>query len=506
MVLSFLRRVRHTPAAHRSHRDSSAVRRPFVALLPILIACVLSTAGAAYGQVAAYGQGAADTVYVVQIRGEIDLGLPPYLGRVLEEADNQNASAVVLEINTPGGRLDAALHMRDLILDSDVRTIAFVNREAFSAGALIAIASRDIYMAPGAVMGAATPVEGTGEPADEKVISAVRKTFKSTAEIREREPIIAEAMVDPSVHVEGLVEEEQLLTLTATEAHERGYAESIVRSLGAALEAAGLNGAELRNTTPSLAENAVRFLTSPIIASLLFSLGLLLLIGDVFTEGFGLPGLAGLALLSVFFWGHYLAGLAGWEGVALVILGLVLMGVEVLVIPGFGVVGILGATALLAGLFMSLVSDRLVTNQDLLRAGYTMGIMLLFITIGLAVLLRYLPSLGRFQGLVLQSAVGVPDVVHEVPQRRWRRASEQSTRPPAQARDSRSERGSLLGARGTAISDLRPGGFAEIVGERVDVVTRGDYIGAGEPVEVIADEGYRRVVRRVGEGEGSTKV
>lgn len=497
MLLTMPRRVRRASTARKSQRGFSDVRRPLVALLPVLIACVLSMAGTAYGQ------GAADTVYVVQIRNEIDLGLPPYLGRVLEEAENENAHAVVLEIDTPGGRLDAALRMRDLILDSEVRTIAFVNREAFSAGALIAIASEDIYMAPGAVMGAATPVDGAGETADEKVISAVRKTFKSTAETREREPVIAEAMVDPSVRVEGLVEEEQLLTLTATEARERGYAEGIVPSLEAALEAAGLNGAELRSTTPGPAETAVRFLTSPIIASLLFSLGLLLLIGDVFTEGFGLPGLAGLALLIVFFWGHHLAGLAGWEGVALVVLGLILIGVEVFAIPGFGVAGILGAIALLAGLFMSLVGDRIVTDQDLLRAGYTVGAIVLFITIGLAVLLRSLPSLGRFQGLVLQSAVGVPDAVREAPRRGWRRAREQSTPPPARAQGTRPERGSLLGARGTAISDLRPGGFAEIVGERVDVVTRGDYIGAGEPVEVIADEGYRRVVRRVGEREGS---
>lgn len=491
-------RVRSTMP--KSVRDVPAVACRIVALLLMLIACALSMPRAAYSQ------DAVGPVYVVQVRNEIDLGLPPYLARVLEEAEGQSASAVVLEIDTPGGRLDAALQMRDLILDAKVRTIAFVNREAFSAGALIAIASEDIYLAPGAVMGAATPVEGTGEPASEKVISAVRKTFKSTAEIRDREPIIAEAMVDPSVQVEGLVEAGQLLTLTAAEARQRGYAEGIASSLQAALETAGLNNADVRITTPSLAENVVRFLTNPVIASLLFSLGLLMLIGDVFTEGFGIAGIAGLTLLIVFFWGHYLAGLAGWEGVALVILGLVLIGVEVFVMPGFGVAGILGAIALLAGLFMSLVSDRIVTNQDLLRAGYTVAAIFLFITVGAAILLRYLPTFGRFQGLVLQSAVGLPDVVPDVRQRGWRRVPEQGAPQPARTQDPAPERPSLLGIRGKAISDLRPGGFAEIMGERVDVVTRGDYIGAGEHVEVIADEGYRRVVRRIQEGDGSTKV
>ncbi len=500
MLLTTPRGARCASTDPKGFGDFSAASCRIVALLLILIACLLSTSRNVHGQ------DAAGPVYVVQIRNEIDLGLPPYLARVLKDAESQSAGAVVLEIDTPGGRLDAALQMRDLILDAKVRTVAFVNREAFSAGALIAIASEDIYMASGAVMGAATPVEGTGEPASEKVISAVRKTFKATAEIRDREPIIAEAMVDPSVQVEGLVEAGRLLTLTAAEARQRGYAEGIVQNLEAALGVAGLNDADVRITTPSLAENVVRFLTNPVIASLLFSLGLLLLIGDVFTEGFGLAGIAGLTLLIVFFWGHYLAGLAGWEGVALVILGLVLIGVEVFVIPGFGIAGIFGAIALLAGLFMSLVSDRIVTNQDLLRAGYTVGATFLFITIGGAVLLRYLPTLGRFQGLVLQSAVGVPDVVPDARRRAWRRVPEQRAPQPARTQDPTPERASLVGARGKAISDLRPGGFAEIAGERVDVVTRGDYIGAGERVEVIADEGYRRVVRRTTEGDESTKV
>src|SRR5688572_29200179 len=117
-------------------------------------------------------QDRAGPVFVVQIRGEIDLGLAPYLARVLEQARRDNAHAVILEIDTPGGRLDAVLQMRDAVLGSPVRTIAFVNRTAFSAGALLAIAANGVYLAPGAVIGAATPVTGTGEAADEKVISA----------------------------------------------------------------------------------------------------------------------------------------------------------------------------------------------------------------------------------------------------------------------------------------------------------------------------------------------
>jgi membrane-bound serine protease (ClpP class) len=148
------------------------------------------------GSLAARAAAELGAVYVVPITGPIDLGLAPYLERVLAEAAAADAAAVLLVIDTPGGRLDAVLQMRDSLLGSPVRTIAFVDRTAFSAGALIAIAAEEIYMAPGAVIGAATPVEGdTGETASEKVVSAVRKTFKTTAEVRGRDPLIAEAMV-----------------------------------------------------------------------------------------------------------------------------------------------------------------------------------------------------------------------------------------------------------------------------------------------------------------------
>ena len=177
----------------------------------VLVSLLLPFVSTALAQDEATG----DVVYAVQITGTIDLGLAPFLKRVIDEAEGDPAArAVLIEINTPGGRLDAALQMRKTILDSDVPTIAFVNREAFSAGALIAIAANEIYMAPGGVMGAATPITGTGETASEKVVSAVRSTFASTAEERGRDPRVAEAMVDEDIAIEGLIGRGDLLTLT----------------------------------------------------------------------------------------------------------------------------------------------------------------------------------------------------------------------------------------------------------------------------------------------------
>ena len=199
-----------------------------------------------------------------------------------------------------------------------------------------------------------------------------------------------------------------------------------------------------------------------------------------------------------------LVGLAGWEGVALVLLGLVLLGLEAFVIPGFGVAGILGFVALVAGLFLSLIGGEIVTNEDLVRAGSTLGLAFVTIVAGGGLLLWLLPKTTRSEGLVLRARLGRSD-----DRPGMGRGNGRSTAPPPagaaaqEARPASTEGASLVGARGVATSDLRPGGIARINGERTDVVSQGDYISAGEPIEVIGDEGYRRVVRRLDAREGA---
>ena len=468
-----------------------------------LIGWLLLIAGALSFAAPAPVAGSEHLIYIVQIDNEIDLGLAAYLNRALEDAADDDAAAVILEINTPGGRLDAALEMRDAILDADVRTIAFINREAFSAGALIAIAANDIYMTPAAVLGAATPVTGAGDTADEKVVSAVRSVFRSTAEHRGRDPIVAEAMVDPEVAIDGLIARGRLLTLSTAEAVAWGYADGVVADRADLRAATGLSDATVQETDIRLAERLVRILTNPAIASLLISLGSLMILIDLFTAGFGVVGAIGIGMIATFFWGHFLAGLAGWEGVVLVAVGLALLAAEALVVPGFGVAGILGIAAVLGGMFISLISDEIVTDQDLTRAGVTVGAAGGIMLIGAVLMIWLLPRATRLRGLVLQSQVGLPDVVPEQrKRRRWWNVDQPEApfamdTPPTPIPTSTS----LTGARGSALSDLRPGGFALIDNERVDVVTRGDFIPAGSPIEVIADEGYRRVVRRLEEEE-----
>ena len=162
-------------------------------------------------------------VYVAPIEGIIDLGLAPYVQRVLNEAADAGAAAVIFEINTFGGRVDAAIVIRDTLLKAKVKTVAFVNKRAISAGALISLAAEKIVMADGGTIGAATPVQmgqpgASAQPVEEKTVSYVRKEFSATAETRKRPPLIAEAMVDADVEIPGLIEKGKLLTLTTDEA------------------------------------------------------------------------------------------------------------------------------------------------------------------------------------------------------------------------------------------------------------------------------------------------
>jgi len=461
----------------------------FAALLATLIPSTLTTA-----------QSTGGAVYVILISDTIDLGLAPYLSRVLDEAEEANAAAVILDIDTPGGRLDAVLQMKDALLASPVRTIAFVDRTAFSAGALVAIASDEIYMTSGAVMGAATPIDGgTGDTASEKVVSAVRSTFASTAEAQGRDPLVAQAMVDESIEVPGLSPRGQLLTLTTTDALAWGYADGIAETRAELLTVTGLSGATIVEPSMSFAERATRFITDPVVAGLLLTLGLLLIVGDFFTDGLGLMALAGVGMIATFFWGHLVAGLAGWEDIVLVGAGLLLIGIELFVVPGFGVPGILGLIALLGGVFLAMLGRDVRTPESIERALLTVIAVLVFFVIGMVILLALLPRRSRFGGTVLRSTVADGPAVEQRAPVGWLRwfggvenlPGEQPAAAPRMATPN-----GLTGQRGRALTPLRPSGSAQINGDRVDVVTDGEFIAEGQPVIVVLDEGYRRVVRR----------
>jgi membrane-bound serine protease (ClpP class) len=428
---------------------------------------------------AAPTQASRPVVYRVPIEGMIDLGLAPFVERVLDEATGAGAAAVILEINTFGGRVDGAVLIRDALLRTKVRTVAFVNKRAISAGALISLAATTIVMAEGGTLGAAAPVQmgqpgAPAQPVAEKTVSYVRKEFRATAESRGRPPLVAEAMVDADVEIPGVIGKGKLLTLTTTEALKLKIADFRADSFEAVLERLGLAGAEVRAASPTWAEAVLRFLTHPVVSSLLMTIGILGIIVELRTPGFGVPGVAGIGCLALFFWGHWLVRLVGWEELLLVGAGLILLAIEIFVTPGFGVTGVLGLAALLAGLGLSLVGAG-ATWAVILGAVGRVAVSLLLAIGASLLLLRFLPRLPIGRRLVLETELTAQQGFASAPEtdRAW------------------------LGKRGTAASPLRPAGIADIEGERVDVVSDGEFIDAGEPISVVRVDGNRIVVRRL---------
>jgi membrane-bound serine protease (ClpP class) len=453
--------------------DPSRSRRSRVAWVrPGLVFACLLVGGTALAQ------NPRPIVYVAPVDGIIDLGLAPFVERVLDEAAKVGAAAVILDINTFGGRVDAAVIIRDALIRTRVQTVAFVNKRAISAGALISLAANTIVMADGATIGAATPVQmgapgNSAQPASEKTVSYMRKEFRSTAESRKRPPLLAEAMVDPDVAVAGVIEKGKLLTLTTSEALKHKLADVRADDLEAVLVYLKLPNAEVRRESVNWAEKMVRIFTHPILSSLLVTIGLLGIIVELRTPGFGVPGVLGVTSLAIFFWGHWLVRLAGWEELLLVAIGLVLLLLELLVFPGFGIAGLLGILALIGGLALSVIGAG-ATMETIIHALGRVALSLLAALLGSVALLRLLPHFPYARSLVLETGLGSGAGSASAPERdrRW------------------------LGKQGTTRGPLRPAGIAEIEGERVDVIAQGEYIEGDVLIEVVSVEGNRIVVHR----------
>ena len=433
--------------------------------LVVLTLAILMTGTPAVGQSA--------TVYRIAVTGTVENGLAPYIARSLREAEDAGAAAAYLDIDTPGGRVDAAERISDAIRRSTIPVYAFVNPRAFSAGALIAISARAVYMRPGAVLGAATPVDGEGRRASEKMVSAMRAEFRAVAEERGLDPRVAEAMVDEAVEIPGLDGKDALLTLTSGEARRVGYAKGEVADEAALLTAIGHPGAQVVSVDPNWAEQLVRFLTNPLVSPLLLSLGVLGLVLEIKSGAFGLGGLVSLGSLGLFFGSSFLLGLAGWEEVLLLGLGVIALAVEVLVLPGFGVAGFLGLAAIGAATVLALIGAA-PTGGEVAQAFAILGASLLITAAVVYAWLRHIPNSNRFGGLFLRGRM------------------EQT-----EGYISGALRADLVGKDGVAVTDLRPAGTASIAGERVDVVTEGEYVSQGSQVRVLRSEGYRHIVREL---------
>ena len=435
-------------------------------------------------------------VLVLDIRGPIDEALTYIVRRAVRQAAEQPTAAIVLVMDTPGGSLDACRDIVSLIQKSSVPVLTYVDRSAYSAGALIALSTRRIYMAPGSVIGDAMAIlmpplsgpQAVPEDIREKMDSGTAAFARSTAEQAGHAPDVAEAFVRRNMELRRgntvIKPEGRLLTLTNQEA-ELAYGDpprpllsaGTMATLKDMLERENLGAAPVETFAVTSAERLARWIK--LLGPLFLIGGILGIWIEIKTPGFGLPGALGIASLAIFFAGHHIAGLAGWEHLAIFLLGVALLGVELFVLPGFGVAGVAGIVLMALGLLMAMAGrapdGSWLPALPALRfsfiklAGSAVGAGVLAALIG-----AWLPKSPVFRRLILETATD--------------RAHGFTSAAPGEA--------SLLGAEGVAETELRPAGIALLNGRRSDVVTDGEFIPRGGHVRVVDVSGNRIVVVR----------
>ncbi|SUZ97631.1 uncharacterized protein METZ01_LOCUS50485 [marine metagenome] len=429
-----------------------------------------------------------DVVYRVPIEGTIDLGLPPFIQRTLEDAESNEATAVIFDINTFGGRVDAATQIKDAILGADILTIAFINRRAISAGALISLSCEKIYMTGGGLIGAATAVDMTGKKGSEKVISFMREEMASTAEKRGRSKEIARGMVDEELTFTHLViggdsikvddiegrKDGKLISLTTEQALKYKIADGTAENMEALLDSLGYSSVKTIETAENWSEAIVRFLTNPVVASLLTTFGFLGILFELQSPGWGIPGFVGLACLILSLSASYIAQLATMSDMLFVLTGLALILLEVLVIPGFGIAGLGGIGLMIYGLYLLLLPDIPVGEEVLGQAmdGFLIGLV------------------GAVIGLVLLAKLMIKTKF-------W----EQLTAPDTQKKEDGYSNTlgweSLQGETGIADTDLHPSGWVRVKDQRIFVVSEGEFIEEGKEIKILSVDGNRVLVREL---------
>lgn len=275
--------------------------------------------------------------------------------KAVREATQDSADILLLRLNTFGGELEAAEKIRTLLLEAPMQTFVFIDPNAASAGALISIACDSIYMSPGASIGAASVVDQSGAVLPDKYQSYMRSLMRATAEKTGRDPLIAQAMVDPDTYIKGIIDSGKVLTFTTHEAIQFGYCQGEANSVTQALEEAGIKNYILQEQHLTWIDKVIGFLTSPVISGIL----IMLIIGGIYfelqTPGVGFPLIVAVTAALLYFAPHYLEGLAAHWEILLFVIGVVLLILEIFVTPGFGVLGILGIIFTFTALVLTMV-------------------------------------------------------------------------------------------------------------------------------------------------------
>ena len=329
-------------------------------------------------------------IYVVPIQDTIDLGIPAFVNRAISAAEKNSAELIIFDIDTFGGRVDAATQIKDAISATDITTIAFINRRAISAGSLISLSCDQIYMTDGGTIGATSVVDMSGSKQSEKSQSYMREEMAATAEKAGKNTDIARGMVDEELSFEFLVingdslkvddiegrKEGKLITLTTELALKYNIADGKSESVEELLSDLGIENYNIITLSENWSEDLVRFLTDPTISSLLTTFGTIGIISELYSAGWGIGGPIGIVCLTLALGASYLTQLASSMDLLIIFSGLLLLVVEFIAIPGFGFFGIAGIGVLFYGLYLLLIPDIPVSDEIYSQAldGFSWGI------------------------------------------------------------------------------------------------------------------------------------
>lgn len=426
------------------------------------------------------GQDSTLLIYKFDIKEEIAKPVQRKTHEALEEAKKMDADLIIIHMNTYGGLLDAADSIRTAILKSEIPIYVFIDNNAASAGALIAIACDSIFMTPGANIGAATVVDQSGKPLPDKYQSYMRSMMRSTAESSGRDPQIAQAMVDPRIYIEGVSDTGQVLTFTPTEAMKHKYCEGIAKSVDEVLALNHIENYTLVEQTFSFTDRIIHFLINPFVSGIL----IMVILGGIYfelqTPGIGFPIAAAAIAALMYFAPLYLEGLAEHWEIILFIVGIILVGIEIFVIPGFGLTGILGILFILVGLTLSMIG-----NTGLDFSGISIDIFIKsFFTVVIAFFVSLLGSIYLSRRLFTSNIFGHLALT-----------SVQNKEEGFIAADTRYS--VEVGSKGVAFSVLRPAGKVKIGENIFDASAEMGFIEKGSDIIVTAYQGAQLFVRKI---------
>ncbi len=427
-------------------------------------------------------------VYVLPLADDIGPAAVRTVIKGMEAAQKAEADLILVEMNTYGGELSAADTIRNRFLYSSIPVWVFIESNAGSAGAIIALACDSIYMKPGAIMGAATVVNGQGEKMPEKYQSFVRAKMRETAIQKGRDPLIAEAMVDEAVSVPEVKPDGKLITFTVDEAIQFGFCEGSFPDRAALIASEIGENAIIIEQENTFLDQVIRFFLHPAVSSVLMLVMVIGLITEIRTPGVGLPGAAAVVAALLYFIPAYLEGLAAHWEILLILVGIILLVLEIFVIPGFGVAGVLGIVFLAAGMILSLVPEGGSPDQGwktpdaslLLNATLTVGAILLIGMVG---------SIMLSGGLLMSGWMKKVAVVGEQKKSEGWMAVEHV-------------KDDFTGAEGTVIHTLKPMGWVQVQGKRVEARIRHGVAEQNEPVRFLFHENGVWVVEKVTADDG----